>query len=781
MKSRSYVLIAPVCVSSIILSVSSFLCARPSLAADSSASGNEAQLVEVVITAQKRAENLQTVPISAQVVSGESLARENLNSLAALSNSVPALQVSLGAPSNDIYIRGIGSGLNKTFDQSVGIFIDDVYHGRSRGTSATFLDLERIEVLKGPQSTYFGNNAIAGALSIVTTKPNTELSGHVRALYGNFDQYAVEGAVGGPLTDVLSGRVAATFNGNNGWIRNVGTERDEPQERSSAARVSLLFQPLEQLDATLKIEGSKERNKGNWGAAMTRCPPPPPFTTPSLCTVALGLNQPIGLDGRRNSDNGQGTELETYEGVLTVSYRLENNTLTSVSGYQHYDFSFDLDADITPRWLLALSSPEEFKQFSQEFRIVSSADRRFEYIAGLYFQTDRLNYELRANAPSVNPVISSVPSLAALVPYLPLGQSTNYSQPEEVYSAFGELSWNANDKTKLTVGLRATRNEKSFDRNVYFGTAPSPYEPLAALPIALQPLASAVFGTPANTIGADRKDDALMPSAKIQYRLNPEAMVYASYTRGFKAGGFNGTGSSGVAAELAFDPEFVNAYEVGIKGQWLGNTLLTNLDVFRSDYRDLQVAVSRNNSAGTPLTVISNAGASRSQGVELETQWVASQNLRFAANATYLHARFVTYRNVGPTPLQIRNGIATQDLSDTPPPFAPTWSGNIVATFSAPVADTYRFIAELSPYLTSRYLLSGNGNGDPIIAQGGYARLDARISLASADDRWSVDLLGKNLTDRTILAFGTNVQNSGTYAFGTAMPRSVAVQGRYNW
>src|SRR5882762_5906458 len=193
----------------------------------------ETRLEEIIVTAQKRTENLQDVPVSVQVIGGQILAQQNHNSLEELTQTVPAVHISAGADqngSNSIFIRGIGSGSDPSFDQSVAVFTDDIYKGRSRMSEAAFLDLDRIEVLKGPQTTFFGNNAIAGALNIVTKKPGDHFDAWSRALYGMFGQYAVEGAVSGPITDTFGARLAVTRNGDDrGWIENVSLGEHAPR------------------------------------------------------------------------------------------------------------------------------------------------------------------------------------------------------------------------------------------------------------------------------------------------------------------------------------------------------------------------------------------------------------------------------------------------------------------------------------------------------------------------------------------------------------------------
>ncbi len=176
-------------------------------------------LEEILVTAQRREENLQNVPVSAQVFVAHTLVENNFDSLGSLATVVPAVRVGPDGASNDLYIRGVGSGANESLDQSVGLFVDDIYHGRSRTTQASFLDLERVEVLKGPQSTFFGNNAIAGALNVVSKKPGDTFDVSARVLYGMFGQYLFEGAVGAPINDILSVRLAAIANGGPGGSR----------------------------------------------------------------------------------------------------------------------------------------------------------------------------------------------------------------------------------------------------------------------------------------------------------------------------------------------------------------------------------------------------------------------------------------------------------------------------------------------------------------------------------------------------------------------------------
>ncbi len=252
---------------------------------------------EIVVTARKRLENLQDVPISAEVVSGQTIAQENANTLTELAQTTPSIHINSTGATGQMFIRGIGSGNTLQFDQSVGTFIDDIYHGRTRIADAIYLDLDRVEILKGPQSTFFGNNAVAGALNIVTARPTDTFGGSVRALYGQFGQYTAEGALNIPLSDTLAVRIAAIGDGMSGWQKNPYAGRDQPDENNKAGRVTFLYRPTDDFDATLKIEGGINHDED--GSQISDCPPPAPFVATGFCKTALAAGLPVGLNNLR--------------------------------------------------------------------------------------------------------------------------------------------------------------------------------------------------------------------------------------------------------------------------------------------------------------------------------------------------------------------------------------------------------------------------------------------------------------------------------------------------
>jgi iron complex outermembrane receptor protein len=762
---------------------------RPAHAEDEpkmAASGTELQ--EITITAQKREQRLQDVPISAQVISGRTLTQRNFTSLDALTETVPGVFVLDQGPASELFIRGIGSGRNAGFDQSVATFEDDIYHGRSRMSLATFLDLDRIELLKGPQSTFFGNNAIAGALNLITRKPGDTFDASVRALYGMFGTYGFEAAAGGPVTNVLGLRFALTENGTAGWIHNVYTDADAPKAHDQAMRLTVAFHPIEDLDSLLKIQGSEHTLTGapiDNPFVVTDCPPPAPYYVPrGFCAAALAQHVPTYPYGNVGTQSaaapGQGNWFSTFENLLTVNYQNWSHTFTSVTGFYNYHFSENFNIDQTPANLLAEYVGEKYHQFSQEFRVASATDRPIQYLGGIYFQTDQLDpnpdsTSLGTSYFFLTPRLSGIPPLA---PHLPLGQSQAFFQGEHVYSVFGSLDWIVTDTLKLSAGIRGSEVKKNATVIDYYATATQPYGGLVPLPASIVPIPSAILGPLPPVYAGQRTDHAWMPSGSIQLQIDSHAMMYFSYTHGFKAGGFNGSDLTSIAASVPFQPEYVNAFELGEKSEWLARRLLVNIDLFRSNYSDLQSLVAFLNPSGVYESVVRNAASARTQGIELEAQWLASDRLRLSTNASYINAYYLDYKNGPPTLAQQFENIQARDLAGQSIGISPPFSASLTATFTQPLPRSLNFIAEVSPYFSSRYDMMD----DPLQHQPSFIRLDGRLGIESQDNHWTLELIGKNLTDRQIMQVvaGTALAK-GTRYVTVEERRNVALQVQYRF
>jgi iron complex outermembrane recepter protein len=764
-------------------------------------------LEEIVVTARKRAENLQDVPISAQVVSGQTLADYSIKSLSELSQSLPGIQMSVAGSGGQFFVRGIGTGAGFMFDQSVGTYIDDIYHGRTRIADEAFLDLDRIEVLKGPQSTFFGNNSVAGALNIVTAKPTDTFDGNVRALYGQYGQYAGEGMLNIPLNPDLAVRIAAIGDGLSGWAQDPYAGHDQPDQNNKAGRITFFYHPSDEFDATFKVEGST--NHDTDGSVVGDCPPPAPFAAPpgtsNFCAQASKLGYPLRASNLADTTNaGQGVNLSTFEDVLTLHRRIGEDTLTSVSGFYNYHYTQDVDSDGTPIELLNLQTAEAYHQFSQEFRLASPQGETLEYLVGAYYQDSRLTgHSGNITYFYLDPtVLKSYPALAA---DLPLASSNPSIQNEHDYALFGSLGWNVTDQIKFGTGLRGSWVYKSASAEQWYGTGTDAYGGVVPLAASLQTVAANLLGAPKPAWAAANSYNSLMPSAELDYKFVPSIMLYGTYARGFLAGVPTDVGYVPAGTNVATPPvlpETVNDYELGFKSTFLDDHLRVDAGVYRSVYSNLQVssnALITTATSSVLVAQITNAASSRSQGVELSSEWVFD-GLRFQTVVTYLDARYLSYPGVTLTAAQsychapataktpgclaeFPNGVgATQDLSGDPTNFAPTWNGSLKASYTAALPRGYHFITEAIVNASTRYLYGNAGTADPEQTQPGYARLDARLSLEAPNGRWAADIIVKNATDKLVVASGNFLAASnGSTLLQVDQPRNVVVQGRYRW
>jgi outer membrane receptor protein involved in Fe transport len=772
--------------------------------ADTSSSAADAKVEEIVVTAQKRMESIRDVPISAQVVTGQRLTEQNFNSLEDLTQVIPGVKITTGGYTNNLTVRGVSSGENPSLDQSVATFVDDIYRGRSKLSGATFLDLERVEFLKGPQSTFFGNNAIAGAFNIVTRKPGDHFSASTRALYGEDGEYALEVGAGGPITRALGVRVAAIAEGGDGWLRNTFTGEDVPHSNNKAGRVTFALQAAENLDVTLKLEASKNRSDGFQQMQLLCTPPAPiPSSYTGVCPLAQARGVTIGdLEANETSGlAGQGSQLETHEGVLTFNYQLGQHTLTSVSGYYQGESSYKQDAfGLPPPAEQTFYVPEKNQQLSQELRLASPTGGPFEYLVGAYFQRSVQDWSVFLNFNSYTAdFIGQFPGFEPILPYLPVEIHRHSHQVEKIASLFGSLSWHVTDDLKVTGGLRDSRVEKRFDAFSIRGTGSEVFGGFVPFPASCAEctaLAADLVGPPRISNELERTDKALMPSVNVQYSLLPDVMLYARYDRGFLAGGFNNQQTNlSVDADLPFGSEHVDAYELGVKSSAFDRRLFLAVAAFHSTYDGLQVSSTQFDSVlNLNRLLLRNAGGVRSQGVELEADWAPVPAARIFANVTYLDAKFTRFTGAPLTNLQGYCATLSESAFNATPecvavtsypvpafgdatgsrtPYAPSWSGSVRASYKFGLPGGYLLTSEVSPFFTAEYFTSPSN--DPVNRIPGYVRYDARVSLDSPNGQWHVDLIGKNLADKVI------IQTRSLDGVIRANPRTVAAQVRYQF
>jgi iron complex outermembrane recepter protein len=759
------------------LLVGSWCAATPAAAQEDAASAED----EIVVTARRREETLSDVPVSASVIGGQAIAERNIQSLQDLTNTTPAVQLAQGTTSNRQIIRGIGSGDNPSFEQSVGTFVDDIYHGRSRVSASSIFDIDRVEILRGPQTTYFGNNAIAGALSLSTRDPGDDYAANLRAAFTpELGGYVLEAGADLPLSDTLAIRIAGQVNGGDGWIddRAAGSL---PETDNMAVRATVLWRPSDAFTARFKAQHVEDRQEGGFPVVRSGCPQPPEFgATTGFCAAAIGAGAaPYAADFERNTSPGQRQDLDSDDYSLRLDWELGGDiTLTSISGYARYRYEVDQDLDLTPLPLLALQAPEGLDQLSEELRIASDTGGAFDWMAGIYYQTGDLDVTNSFGYGFLSPAISAAPAFAPLVPYLPFGVDNAFSEESTTEAVFAALTWRPTDRLELNGALRYMIVEKEFARLIRVGTGSFAYNDFVELPAPVQALgaglASARNLAVVGTTNLEREDDHVSGSLSAEYELSANTMVYARFDHGFKAGGFNGSDLTSPSNLLFFAPETVDAYELGLKTRSSDGRLAFDIALFRSDYSDLQLSGIVPSSSGAFVNRVQNAGGAISQGVEIETRWRITDNFRTSFQLSWLDAHYTSYPNATPTALQTVALQTSQDLSGERTPFAPEWAANWTLRYEFPLTSALTFtITNQLFYKDDIYL---NPNNDPYVVQDGYVREDLTLALEHQAG-WEISLVGQNLTDETIRTFGAAVPTSlGTYVFMTEPPRRVTLQ-----
>ena len=775
-----------------------------------SALAQRPMLEEVIVTAQKRVERLQDVPISIVAVSGEKIDDAGIIGLEELTQYIPNVTINNGAGTPNLYIRGVGSGTNAGFEQSVGMYIDGVYAGRGALASVpTTMDLERVEFLKGPQGILFGKNTVAGAISITTAKPTDEFEGMVEALYEHDhgeQQYNL--MLSGPLTDNLSGRLAVRYDEMDGWWDNVITGAEGPNNDNWYARGSLRWEPTDTLEINTKYEHGD-------------------FDRKSRPTVVYRSD----FEGQENdfgtvpfpvvSDRDKGAadvngsnKNKTDVFAVTVNWELDFATMTSISAYSTYDLESPGNTDMAAVPSLARTTWEDYEQYSQEIRFVSPGGETIDWIAGAYYQYNELDISRRFDA--IDFAQSGPLSVAGALYAEEPGVPSKFDQDSESWSVFGQGTWNFNQTLRFSLGVRYNEETKDLDKETFSD----------GLQIRLA--GSIFFANPLNQqliadvrqhsfTGLSRDEDKWTFSGNVQWDASDDAMVYASISTGFKGGGYDeaysGAGfeirlANPVTGELTgesvpgndssvlnYDDETVTAYEVGAKMSLLEGAAELNIAVFRTEYDNLQTS-----SLVGDVFRVGNAGEAISQGVEIDGRWQATERLSFGAAVAYLDAYYDDFTGATCTIPQAndpannpgclredgsnieRQGEAGgQDLKDETLLFAPDWSATLTARHVMPLSANLILANSMDINYEDEFYSALDL--DPNTRHDDLTTINARIALTNVDRTWSVAVIGKNLTDEksNIWHNDVPVTNSNSYFGLPDRPRSIAVQARYRF
>ncbi len=713
-------------------------------AQDSAGSGAEEQkrLTTVTVTAQKREQDIQDVPISISAYGAEFIENSGVEDLSDLALYSPNFSISQSSQKTNqrIIIRGVGSVGNNGVEPSVGVFIDGVYIPRPGAVIGNLIDLEAVEVLRGPQGTLFGRNTPMGALNIRTKAPAADTFEATAEIgYGDYDAFNVGGSVSGPLSDTVAFRLSGKYSERSGYGDNLFTGEEFGEQDDLNLRGKLAFAPSSNLDVTISADYG-EINSG--GATIE-------FLNGTESPQFLGtINALFGPDASNlvTSDPFDHDIYQDHRDILSdeqwglsvsAEYAFNNgHILRSITAYREWDASYfesslRLPAQITPR-----KSAFATETFSQEFQFLSPEGKPIEYLVGAFFYDEKyaISGDFDFGPQLCIPVVAGLAGLPA-AQQCAAGPQTDISDSEfnqdlQSVALFSQATWNVNDQWSVTLGGRFTSDDKTAD---FSNAVTNPFAIILS------------FRVPETHQGLDIDEygdtDAFTYFANTSYFPSDDIMLFATVSTGFKSGGFNA--ESGFPAltreQRGFGPEDTTNYELGIKSRIFGDTLQLNATLFRMDIEDFQ------DRAFDGISFITrNAGELRQQGLETDFIWAPLDQLTFTGGLSYLDSEFQDFRDATPLP-----GGAPQDLTGQSAHFSPEWQGSLVAdwTDAFPLITGTRYFLRGETQYMGEHNAGAETNQNPQTVQDAYQLFNARIGLRAEDGKWEASLFGKNLGD----------------------------------
>jgi len=770
-------------------------------------------LQDIVVTARKRSESAQDVPVSVTAISSEMVQRQDLTSIEKIAARTPNLNV--GRASNgsgaQLTLRGIGSSSTSIgIEQSVAVVVDGVYYGQGRIINEGFFDLGRVEILKGPQALFFGKNATAGVISLTTADPTRTPEFKARAGYEfNAQQVQLEAIASGPLTDTLGIRVAVRgskmyegyyknvaqpFNystldvatGTVGSVVSNPAPKDQPGEKELLGRLTLKWEPIERLTATLKASGTyNETNNNSWNYVAFNCPSGSSQLNGYACARDfVGHQNKIPAEFAAQipyakKDGSLYNRYKSWAATGTINYELDDVTLTSVTNYNwnnnRWACACDFQSSPAANWATENST---YHAFSSEFRALTTFDAPVNLMVGGLYQKTRRTFDQYI-------VLSGLTNSAAAPEDEYLATRKTSFTDGETLAAFGQVTWKVVPTVEVAGGVRYTHETKDS-----FFT--QPYNNPGLVTIFRPQNDPDGLGE----IFAKQTFNDWSPEATITWKPSRQLLVYGAYKTAYKSGGFSNGGinsklSSVPFDDLTFDPEKARGFEAGIKSTLLDNQLRLNLGLYTYAYRNLQIDF-----FNSPIFAFQTLTAdARTKGVELEFEYapraVAGFNLHGSIN--YNRARYTSFPDApcyaGQSQAEGCNVLVgtayRQDLKGQPLSVAPEWTGTIGFAYDMPLGSNLLFGLNADARYSDSYLASGFGNRDS--RQGSYVTIDAGIRVGSEDERWQVALIGKNLTNRFYVtgavdgpstggaSGGTVAAHADQLGFGT-LPRTVMLQ-----
>ncbi|MEZ5557706.1 MAG: TonB-dependent receptor [Pseudomonadales bacterium] len=722
---------------------SSLLLATAALALPAQA----AVIEEVVVTAQKREQNIQEVGIAVSALTGEQmndLGFTNAQQVTAMAPGVSTLQPN-GEANYAIAIRGVvNSDFTTNVESPIAIYLDDVYISQMSGAGFMLFDMDRVEILRGPQGTLYGRNATGGLAHYVTKRPTEDFEGYAQVTAGSYDQMRFEGAASGPISDTLMARVSVATNDHDGYVKNrLGGHLNNGNEET--ARLQLLWAPTDTFDLLLNVRGSKQNIDTGFfehvSANVTG------ELTPNEVNQVLGYIDNDGNPYKGDYDSPGFNDLTTRGYSATVHWDLVNFTLTSITDYSTVKRDYIEDSDASPVALFNFFLTTDAKQLSQELRLNGSGDN-MNWVAGLYY----LNLEVDdSNGAESEPFIDP----AGDTPYVS-GLDNPYQTKTESWSVFGQLEYDLSDTLTGIAGVRWIRDDKEHDYVTNAVDFVPGTRPRNGNPNILAELAS---------YSGDRTDNEFAGRLGLNWQLSEDAMLYFSYNLGVKGGGYNAPifplspPLDYVDDVMSYDPERLHAYEVGFKSTWMDGLMIFNGAAYYYDYKDYQAF----QIVGID-TITTNADA-ESRGGELELMVMPIEGLDIVLGAAY-------------NDIDVDLGGGAPKTTSVQ---SPKWNLNGLARYEFAALDGTVALQYDAEYRSKVYFALTRL---PTVTEGDYVVSNASISYTSGNERWKLTGFVNNLTDEEYVVQAFDL--SGPDVFGMVeryygRPRWMGVSLNYNW
>lgn len=722
---------------------------------------HEFGLDEIVVTARKREEALEKVPIAITAITGKAMQERGLGDVSQVADFTPNMQFDFSAPitgsSNtaSIFIRGVGqTDFLMSVDPGVGVYVDGVYLSRSMGSVLDMLDVDRVEILRGPQGTLFGKNTIGGAINVSTKRPSDQFEGAIELSTGRFSRFDAKATLNLPIVPgALALRLSGSTQNTDGWARRIDGV-DLGDKNADALRAGLLLTIDDDWSAFLSFDWNKAKENSPVSTLLAVNPAsqlgglyngfvatgPSEIFDGRYLVGRPGVSQVVNL-----GTDPQGSGYEIYGGSLTIKGVIGSVDLKSVTSYRHMDVNFGNDADHSPLSILSTYNVMEHKQVSQEFNLSGDLfDKKLDWLIGAYYFSEEGWNDTQV---PITPGLFQNPALFAFASSLPPGPDQSQllalygagasaaglnSVDNTSYAAFAHLNIHPSDKLTMTVGLRFTRDEKKAYNGSVFKDLVDTLPPGAPVPDPFYVLTNR---------NADNAFEDWSPLVNVQYQWTEDVMTYASFSKGFKGGGVSERYRIPRAGPVSFRPEQVRSYEVGFKANLLDRHLRINGAAFYADYDNIQISTVRD---VEPLTF--NAAKARIQGFELEGTAIVSDALRINASLGYIDAHYV--RLDPGVVISINNQFVN----------TPKWNASLAAEYRLELgSDTELTFRGDYSYRSS---VANDAENTPQLMQPGYGLLGAGLTIKKRDLGLSLTVYGRNLTDERYLVTGWSEWNS---------------------